>query len=264
MTTLRTMTAKTLVAATAVVTAALGLGVAAAAPASASATTLPGPAYVPGGDVLPQIDGTTGNPALIGSDSFLTGQVISDPNDSSAWGTPAQTSLWFGSNTQRLYFHRVDTRRLTYDALDSAGISHTVSMNAGAYKIMHYTADGHALCLDADGSHGAPGAGAAVNWYGCDPNAANQPNQLWTMGTVAGRPDDTSLTLPALVNLGPLPNPQVMDIRTAPILTMSGAAGSPLVLEAQNEESATGSSWLVKNADPVPAGVSPGCTEFLC
>jgi hypothetical protein len=192
--------------------------------------------------------------------------VIDDDHDLSTWGNKAQTWSQNGTNAQRVYLHRVDTRQLTYAMPVSGASSPAVgSISAGAYKIMHYTADGHVLCLDADGTGGAaPGAGARVGWYGCDPNAVNQPNQLWAFGPVAGRPDDQWETQPALVNLGSLPDPQNMDIRNAPILTAAAnAAGtsSPLSLQAQANATAANSSWILGNADP---GATDGCNYFDC
>ena len=69
------------------------------------------------------------------------------------------------------------------------------------------------------GPTGAPGAGSAVSWYGCDPNFANQPNQLWTYAPVAHRANGDASTPSALVNIGSLASSQTsMDVRTAPIL----------------------------------------------
>jgi hypothetical protein len=268
MTTLRSKAAKVLVAATAVAAATLGLGAAAAAPASAE--TYPGPNTL--GDVLAQIDGTYGEPTRIHLNSSVSGtQVLEDPGDLSTWGNPARTAddLYASNNSQRFYFYRVTTRSITY-SYPIPGAPQAVwssTADVGVYKIMHYTANGHVLCLDADGTGGvAPGVGAAVTWYGCDPNAVNQPNQLWVYAPVAGRPDDTYYSASALVNVGSLPDTGgSLDIQNAPILAAAASPQgihSPLSLQAQSTVGLPNSTWTPKAFIGEIGG--GGCTTFLC
>jgi hypothetical protein len=242
-TAIRTKAATLLLTATAA--AALGLGALTASPASAD--TFPGPAGSAGADVLPD-NGEIGNPANI-SKNGTDNQVIEDAYDSSAWGSQARTFGANGSNAQRVYFKRVDSRTLVYDA----GSGAATVQGMGAYKILHYTASGSVLCLDADGSHGAPGAGATVSWYACDPNSPNQANQLWTIAPVSGRVNDNGTAPNALVNLGSLPDPHYMDVRNAPILTASANAqgtDSPLSLQSQGNATVSNSAWTLRNLMP--------------
>ena len=97
------------------------------------------------------------------------------------------------------------------------------------------------------GPAGAPGAGSAVSWYGCDPNFANQPNQLWTYAPVAHRANGDASTPSALVNIGSVASSQTsMDVRTAPILAAAAnqqGTNSALTLVAQPSATAANSSW---------------------
>jgi hypothetical protein len=222
----------------------LGLAVATAGPASAA--TFPGPPAMPGGTVLPA-PGHLGNPANIYAGSTSSGQVIEDAFDSSAWGSQARTFGANGSNAQRVHFAAVDTRNMIWDG--PTGI--TYSQDVSLYQIMHYTADGAVLCLDADGSAGAPGAGATVTWYGCDPNSLNQPNQLWAYVHVAHRPNSTPYTPEALVNVGSLQYQQTLDVRDAPILAASDNAqgtNAALRLVTQSNATTANSAWKLTDA----------------
>ena len=235
----RTLRAKAAGALLAAAAAAATLSLATAGPASA--TTFPGPAG--SGEILPDTAGQFGDPANIYARATSSGQVIEDGFDSDAWGSAARTFGANGSNAQRVYFERVGSRTLVWDS--GAGTASTPGV--GVYKILHYTASGKVLCLDADGSAGAPGAGSAVSWYGCDPNFGNQPNQLWTYAPVAHRANGDASTPSALVNIGSLATSQTsMDVRTAPILAAAAnqqGTNSALTLVAQPSATAANSSW---------------------
>jgi hypothetical protein len=199
----------------------------------AQADTLYGPTGTPGGPTLPTTAGTFGNPTNIytgGTIGDFTNQVIEVPNNSADSGTGARTYTVNGSNAQRIYFQHVSTATV-YPTADH------VAQSWGAYRIVHFTQNGQ-LCLDADGSDGAPGAGAAVTWFACDPNATNQPNQLWL--TKPGGGQSAIYNLEASQTVG-------NNLTQAPILARVNHTTGALQLHAQQGVSANDGKWLLRD-----------------
>ena len=177
----------------AAITAMTAGGVADAAPISNTPTIQLGrfaipataPAYVNGGDLLPRINGTLGNPTTIfmsGSTVVATAgsQVIEIPGGSATWGTGVRTNDTIAASTsQTWYFQRVGWVGVGTPAVD--GVRRVVG--APAYKIIQYNPSGGYTCLDALGGSGAPGT--AVGSSRCAANNENSTNQLWIVASTA-------------------------------------------------------------------------------
>jgi hypothetical protein len=127
------------------------------------------PDYVPGGDLLPQIPGTLGNPVQLLMNS--QNQAIGAPDAN--WGTELQTQdAQQGATSQTFYFERMGTVHVNLPN-GFAGV--------GVYRILHYSSSG-VTCMDGLG--GSPAAWTPIGLYGCDPNHAGQTNQLWIIGRI--------------------------------------------------------------------------------
>ena len=147
------------------------------------------PQYVTGGDLLPQDNGTLGDPASIvmtGSGGNLTAdnQAVTIPNDTITFATQTSTSAMSTSPAQTWYFQRVGYAGVTTPAMTDMG--GTDMLGVPVYKIINYNPDGMHTCLEAFGNQ--PAAGSIVDINGC--NLPNQTNQLWVIGT-AGQTNDT-------------------------------------------------------------------------
>lgn len=213
--------------------AAVSLAAMTLAAGTASADTLYGPTGSPGAPTLPTTSGTFGNPVNIytgGTTGDLTNQVIEVPFNSSASGTGARVYNVNGSNAQRVYFQRVTSATVHPTAGDT-------SQQMAAYRIVHFTQDGQ-LCLDADGSNGAPGAGSAVTWFQCDPNATNQPNQLWLYQPSGGHPAIYNLEATQAVG---------SHLTAAPILTEVNTTTGALQLQAPQNTNPWTAGWLLRD-----------------
>ncbi|HWM03375.1 MAG TPA: hypothetical protein VNP92_13665 [Actinophytocola sp.] len=213
--------------------AAVSLAAITLAAGTASADTQYGPPGTPGAPTLPTTSGTFGNPVNIYSGGTIgdsTNQVIEVPFNSSASGTGARVYTVNGSNAQRIYFQRVTTATVHPTAGDA-------SQQVGAYRIVHFTQDGQ-LCLDADGSNGAPGAGSAVTWFECDPNSTNQPNQLWLYQPGGGHPAIYNLEAAQAVG---------NHLNTAPVLANANITTGALQLQAQQNTTPWTAGWLLRD-----------------
>jgi hypothetical protein len=138
-------------------------------------------AGIVGGDALPTIPGTLGNPTeLFMTDGGQTSQVLAVPGGSSAWNTQVRTEQATGSSGQIWRFQLIGWMGLktrTSTAISTVGNPAGLLQKTPVYKIINYHADGSHTCLD--GSGGNPTAWTAIVSYGCDPNEPNQTNQLW-------------------------------------------------------------------------------------
>jgi hypothetical protein len=114
--------------------------------------------------------------------------VIDDPAGTRAWGTPTQTWTSNGGDNQRWYLKQVGTTTVT--APEEWQVGQTVSVKT--YKLVSVIGNDYtdAVCLEAAGA--TPQVGATVDTYGCDPNAKNQPNQLWLTASVRRVPSGDS------------------------------------------------------------------------
>jgi hypothetical protein len=136
-----------------------------------------------GGDALPKIPGTLGNPTeLFMTDGGSTSQVLAVPGGTSAWGTQVRTEQATGSSGQIWRFQLIGwigLKTRTSTQIATFGNPAGLLQKTPVYKIINYHADGSHTCLD--GSGGNPTAWTAIDSYGCDPNETNQTNQLWVV-----------------------------------------------------------------------------------
>ena len=115
------------------------------------------PAYVDGGDVLPQIEGTLGNPSSIfmtGSSAVLTAntQVVEVPNGSTTWGVQAATNVSNGGSAQSWFFQRVG-----WVGVETPSVSDPTKLGVPVYKIINFKPGGSRTCLEGMGAN--PDAG---------------------------------------------------------------------------------------------------------
>lgn len=86
-------------------------------------------------------------------------------------------------------------------------VSNLLKIAEPVYKIVNYNSNGSHTCLDANGNDIADGG--AVTSYGCDPNQANQTNQLWIVAgnqfDPANTHDGVSMSDGSLIPPMPLP-----------------------------------------------------------
>jgi hypothetical protein len=233
------------------------------------------PKYIPHGDNIPTVQGTLGNATdlFVGAGYENTNQVMSVQNGSIAWGTPVVTSVadGKGSSSQQWYFQLIGWIDMHTPMQNVAEVHNGPDWNAGdldkvpVFRILNYNGSS-ITCLDAYGGAGA--VDSAVDSYGCDPNQANQTNQLWVisyphpageLGDEVVDPSDQQSDQPYLEYLGQYPQyssalqtsfngagvienvaslaANGWDTTQAPVLTasFSDLAGfnSPLKLESQ-------------------------------
>jgi hypothetical protein len=106
-----------------------------------------------------------------------SGMVLDVPNGTRDGGARTVTWTHNGGDNQRWYLKKVGTIGSTIPnatanmRLDPASLT--------AYKLISVIGNDYinARCLEAAGA--TPQIGAVVETYPCDPNAKNQPNQLW-------------------------------------------------------------------------------------
>ncbi len=251
-----------------------------------------------GGDALPTILGTLGNPTqLFLANSNVATQVFGVRGDSPALATPTITEPAADQSTGQIW---------RFQLVGWIGM-HTYETNSAwrgdlqqvpVYKVINYHSDGSHTCLDATGGTGAAGSSVLSNL--CDPYSFNQTNQLWVVGDtdaltniiyVGGQyPATIPLQLSALQdsNRTVLENVASLqannwDTSTAPVLSaapgvVQGSAGniqgsnSPLSLQDQRNWPVTqaNSTWIVHNIVPTAASngsgsnSGPSCTMFAC
>jgi hypothetical protein len=143
------------------------------------------PAAIPGGDALPTVPGTLGNPTELFMREGPSGSsmVLGVQGGSSAWGTPIDTETAAESSGQIWRFQLVGYIGLNTQAVQQAigfGYPSGLLQRTPVYKVINYHPDGTHTCLDGLG--GNPTTGTMVDSYGCDPNQVNQTNQLWIIG----------------------------------------------------------------------------------
>jgi len=215
----------------------LAVGTLAAGPAHADTFYGPPNPAPAGAPTLPTVNGAYSQPLNVysgGPASAFTSEVIEVPFNSSTSGTTARTYTANGSNAQRIYFQKVGAATV-YPTAD-----HVVAQSWSTYRILHYTQNGP-LCLDADGSHGAPGGGSAVTWFSCDPAFANQPNQLWLYKPVGG--DSAIYNLAASQTVG-------NKLTVAPIVADAPSTGNlSLQLPPRSAQSA---GWVIRDMTGAP------------
>ena len=234
-------------------------------PRTASADTLYGPTGTSDGSIYPSTQYGFGNPMVMHllRDGVRSDQALEVAANSSTPGATARTWDLNYTNAQRVYFQWYTTVSIqrqpgVYDRED-------------LYRIVHFTAAG-ALCLDADASHGAPGAGAIVQWVWCHQNWAGNPQQLW-FATNLGRADHpgwyNSLVNAASVTHGSVNGVgDVYNLQQPLLLTAAQVIHgwhSPLTLEPSNRAWLDNSVWEFQNMAPTPAAApQPGqeaCTN---
>jgi hypothetical protein len=137
-----------------------------------------------GGDALPTIPGTLGNPTeLFMNQGGSSSQVLGVRGGSSAWATPTETEAATGSTGQIWRFQLVGSIAVLTQTSQEIATHENPSgllQDVPVYKIISYHPDGTHTCLDAFGGSGA--AGTMVNSDECDPYQFNQTNQLWIIG----------------------------------------------------------------------------------
>lgn len=236
-------------------------------PRTASADTLYGPTGTPDGSIYSSTQYGFGNPTVMHllRDGVRSGQALEVAANSSTPGAIARTWDLNYTNAQRVYFQWYTTVATQKQP--------GVYARENLYRIVHFTAAG-ALCLDADASHGAPGAGAIVQWVWCHDNWAGNPQQLWFATDLprAGHPGMHK----SLVNAGSAPNGyvdgmpigRVYDLQQPLVLTAAQVIHglrSPLTLEPSNRAWLDNSVWEFQNMAPTPAAApQPGqeaCTN---
>jgi hypothetical protein len=141
------------------------------------------PAGIPGGDALPAMLGTLGNPTelFMTQSSSASSTVLGIQGDSSAWGTPVDTETAAASPGQIWRFQLIGWIGVhTYLTDITENLPPGIMQGMPVYRIMNYHPDGTITCLDGSGGGGA--SGTMIDSYGCDPNQVNQTNQLWIIG----------------------------------------------------------------------------------
>jgi hypothetical protein len=267
------------------------------------------PKYIHGGDSIPTATGTMGNATelFVGAGYQNTNQVMGVQNGSTAWGTPVTTSVATGSHSQQWYFQRVGwinmhTPMVDLLNFDPPSVFHDNSLEqVPVYKIINYNGNS-VTCLDAYGGSGA--ADSAVDSYGCNPNQANQANQLWVISYARpfgeeGEEVDTPMSPGSSPWIDKFvypqysaklqPNPWASGVienvaslaangwntAQAPVLTASfnDLAGfdSPLKLEPQSQWNTLSKNSTWGTVDPnggsgsgQGSGQGPSCSPFAC
>jgi hypothetical protein len=234
-------------------------------PGTASADTLYGPTGTPDGSIFPSTQYGFGNPTVMHllRDGVRGGQALEVAANSSTPGAIARTWDLNYTNAQRVYFQWYTSVAIQ----KQPGLYSYENL----YRIVHFTAAG-ALCLDADASHGAPGAGAIVQWVWCHDNWAGNPQQLWFATDLprVGHPGmHKSLVNAASVTHGSVNGVgDVYDLQQPLLLTAAQVIHglrSPLTLEPSNRAWLDNSVWEFQNMPPAPAAApQPGqepCTN---
>jgi hypothetical protein len=150
-----------------------------------------------------------GGPYLV--KSAASGLVVSDPGNSPNWGvqltqTPPTGPTGAASQQWRLV----------------AG-----AKGDGYFKL---TSVNYGLCVDVFGAYTADGT--AVQQYKCDPNAPDQPNQLWKPVL---QPDGSYALVSAL------------DPNTSRVLSVKGdSTGADAVLELRADQGTPGQRWTFR------------------
>ena len=270
------------------------------------------PRYVPGGDNIPRSQGALGNATelFVGAGYENTNQVISVQNGSTAWGTPVVTSVADGakgSSSQQWYFQLIGWIDMHTPLQIVGQVNDLPNEYAGdldtvpVYRILNYNGSS-ITCLDAYGGTGA--VDSAVDSYGCDPNQANQTNQLWVIsyphpagevgdeiynpsdqqsdvvrGYLGQYPEYSSALQTSSTGAGVIENVASLaangwDTTQAPVLTASytdlAGFNSPLKLESQAWPTLSeNSTWGVVDPNAGSGsgsggGQSPTCTGFAC
>jgi Ricin-type beta-trefoil lectin domain-like len=184
-------------------------------------------------------------------------EVVEVPNSSDAWGTTLDLQPANGNANQFWYFQPAGTV--------SQGGSVTTE-----YRIINKNSND---CMEAAGAD--PQDGATVDQYGCDPNAINQPNQLW-LPTVVNPEDPSIVSLYNLATLKLLPDGEP-DGLNWPMLTessnISPGSGSTMTVMSFNAQDADGlypsdSVWTLSQISTSGSGSSgsstPACSMFSC
>ncbi len=163
-------------------------------------------AGIQGGDALPAIPGTLGNPTqlFMTQSSSQSTQLLTVKGGSSTWGTPVQTAPAAppiaglpGLTSQIWRFQLVGyigLKTQTSQQIATFGNPSGLLQKLPVYKIINYHADGTFTCLDAsDGNpDGNPASGTMIDSWGCDPYQFNQTNQLWIIANTGQ--DDSMMT----------------------------------------------------------------------
>jgi len=215
------------------------------------------------------------------ADANPSGYVIDSVNPAGAWGVEVQTKA---KATPRLGSTQQWYRQLV------GSVDVNASLGQHSEQVFRYVSvpDGDwskAVCLGAQGDH--PHVGTPVDTYGCDPNFAAQPNQLWLElatnwdtqvpgpdydGYNTSGPNDAKMTL---VNLGAVDlDASTYTFPVASIsTTIAPVNGGRLRLEAPNSTTlpAITQAWMateIREA-PAPGGTAPvddgrDCSFFAC
>jgi hypothetical protein len=214
-------------------------------------------AGVTGGDALPTIPGTLGNPTqLFMSQTYTTTQALGIPGDSSAWGTQVSTETATGGPGEIWRFQLVGSIKVTTQT--STGLLQfafpaNLLQTLPVYKIINYHSDGTHTCLDGYGN--SPTAGSVIDSYGCDPNQANQTNQLWVIGnTMQGRTLDNQDGTAYETPYGSMTAPAWMSsaLQANPLPDEDGTPNSVI----ENVAALQASGWNTTQAPILSSGVT--------
>jgi len=217
-----------------------------------------------------------------------TSMVIDSDNPDGNWLTQAVTEPANSkSATQAWYLQEVGTTSsLTADedTLEEDWVYDDVT--APLYRIVQVTNDNwaDAVCLEAEGSQ--PAVGAEVETYGCDPNAYDQPNQLWILANSLDSSDGEDVSQVTSVNPNYGSGDFVMfndamlganqNTTNYPVLSVSSTAvaadGSQLTMQDQGStvEPLQSQVWTLSEpssgsgSSGSGGGSSSGCTMYAC
>ena len=220
------------------------------------------------------------NPSDNVGDASKSNLVVEVPSSSTGWGTPADLQAANGGTNQQWY-------------LQAAGTIDFPANGATATEYRIINANGatgpNPVCLEAQGSNAQDGA--VVDECGCDPNAINQPNQLWIFfsqplggngGWLNGSSSFGAWPVADVYNVATIqkesygPDGDGFDYENSPGLTVSSPrtpqSGSTMTLMSHND--VKNSPYPVTNELFYPNQIVPGsgssngsgptCNMFQC
>jgi hypothetical protein len=136
--------------------------------------------------VTPAHAAVTANDTTVGVytiNNTASGMVADDFNNQTSWLTPVDA--WPSNNGENQKWRFVEVYPDVNPDLSVANPQGGKTAYAHAYQIQNEPySSGSPTCLEAEGD---PTAGDVIEIYGCNPNAIDQPNQLWYPVTINGQ-----------------------------------------------------------------------------
>jgi hypothetical protein len=221
------------------------------------------------------------NPSDNVADASQSNLVLEVPSSSTGWGTPVDLQAANGGTNQQWYLQAAGT--VDFPAEEPTPTTEYRIINANG------ATGPNPVCLEAEGSNAQDGA--VVDEYGCDPNAINQPNQLWIIHSQAlggtgnwlnGSSSFGAWPVADVYNVATIqkesygPDGDGFDYSKSPALTVSSPrtpqSGSTMTLMSLNDVEnspypVTNQLWYPNQIVPSSGssnGSGPTCNMFQC